>query len=381
MKDELSAYAPIRLRGLAYYQYARNAVSMGWITTDGMIQQGLHEDVERVLVNPATQFVIQSALAGDLPGSAAGQTMAKVLSYSDWVPLFGQYEACGKQIFDLHDSLTELLKHTDVHECTLEDLHLPYDCIYLHFGKLTEVRHIFDGEAGTYEYVDGVFVAQSPWDAHGGSRIKLGFSTVHDDGSGVMYPGLFFDILPEERKLPVFEGLNRAMQRRQETHAHSNEASDTENQIREHMRAADEEGAQYLRDAASYVVNALFYLESLNNDLPPVSPGRDTPPSLWTKWASAPPRNRLKQRSSLLANGYAVVRLVGEGVSSSASQSASNASRKVHWRRGHWRQQPYGENHSLRRRRWIKPILVGAGDGPTVTHGHIYVPPGSDLPQ
>lgn len=128
MKGELSAHAPIRLRGLAYYQYPRNAVSMGWITTDGMIRQGLHEDVERVLVHPATQFVIRSALAGDLPGSAADQTMAKIPSYSDWVPLFGQYEACGKQIFDLHDSLTELLKHTDVNERTLEDLRLPYDC-------------------------------------------------------------------------------------------------------------------------------------------------------------------------------------------------------------------------------------------------------------
>ena len=40
--------------------------------------------------------------------------------------------------------------------------------------------------------------------------------------------------------------------------------------------------------------------------------------------------------------------------------SGSGASPRMHWRRGHMRQQPYGENHSLRRSQWIEPVLVAA---------------------
>jgi|SRR5579859_398344 len=31
---------------------------------------------------------------------------------------------------------------------------------------------------------------------------------------------------------------------------------------------------------------------------------------------------------------------------------------RMHWRRGHWRSQPYGPGHGLRRDQWIEPMLV-----------------------
>lgn len=44
-----------------------------------------------------------------------------------------------------------------------------------------------------------------------------------------------------------------------------------------------------------------------------------------------------------------------------AAATAPGASPRMHWRRGHWRRQPYGPDHSLRRDQWIEPILVAAG--------------------
>ena len=35
---------------------------------------------------------------------------------------------------------------------------------------------------------------------------------------------------------------------------------------------------------------------------------------------------------------------------------------RMHWRRGHFRQQPYGHRSSLRRRIWLEPVLVGADE-------------------
>jgi hypothetical protein len=42
------------------------------------------------------------------------------------------------------------------------------------------------------------------------------------------------------------------------------------------------------------------------------------------------------------------------------SAPGNGPSPRMHWRRGHVRQQPYGEGHSLRRPLWIEPTLVAA---------------------
>jgi hypothetical protein len=46
--------------------------------------------------------------------------------------------------------------------------------------------------------------------------------------------------------------------------------------------------------------------------------------------------------------------------SPSTNLTGTHASPTTHWRRGHWRQQPYGEGRSERRLAWIKPTLVGS---------------------
>ncbi|UJJ60619.1 hypothetical protein [Rhodanobacter denitrificans] len=382
MEDESSPYAPIRLRRQSYFQFARAVAQSGQLVADGRISASLHHIIERDLITPQVELVMQGYRSGEIPPDAIGPIFAKQFSYSDWVPLVGQYELCGRQIFDLHEALTELLRHTDTGECTLEDIHFPYPCIYIHFGKLLDVRQEFDSQEGTYEYMDGVFVALTPWGTDGGERIKMGFSTVHEDGTGVMYPGLFFDLRPEERILPVDQAIEAALARRHAAHQAAHGATDAYQAMMSYVREADLEAADTLRQAASLVVNALFYLESLRDHLPPAGPGRDTPPTLVAKWAASNPRQRIKQRSALSAEGYAVVHLVGAEVESPSTTTATGTNRKVHWRRGHWRQQAYGERMSLRRRTWIKPVLVGAGDGmSTDLPGHVYVMGTSDHPQ
>jgi hypothetical protein len=381
MKPEISAYAPIRLREQPQYLFARAEARDGAITAEGTIASDLHARIQETLIKPSMQMALETCYSEKFDDSAIATAIAKFLSYSDWVPLIGQYERCGKQIFDLHDSLTEMLGHTDLGECTLEDLHLPYSCFYIHFGKLLDVKHVFDSAEGTYAYMDGVFVALSPWDEEGNCRIKMGLSTVHEDGTGVMYPGLFIDLLPEERKMPVLLGIESALARRHKAHQADADSTETYMAIMRRAQDDDEDAAETLRKAASLVINALFYIESLRENLPSAGPGRDTPPSLMAKWSTANPRQRQKQRSALLADGYALVHLVGGEIEAQSTTATTGASRKVHWRRGHWRQQPYGEHKLLRRRTWIKPVLVGAADAATVeTPGHIYLAPGSDRP-
>lgn len=376
--DELSAYAPIRLRNQTSWQFARQLAGSGWITRDGQIGEGLYDRIEEYLLAPTIALAAQAVKDGELPAEAFGTFVAKAYTYNDWVPLAGQFETCGRQIFDLHDKLTELLSNTDLGECTLEDLHLPYDAFYLRFGKLDGIRRPFNadetGNPTEWEYLDGAFVATAPWDASG-SRLKFGFSTVHEDASGVMNPGYFIDLLPEELKLPVPQAIETALKRRLDQLDPSPLDDSNTAALKQYQKFEVEEAAHLIRDAATMLINALFYLESIRKDLPPEAPGRDTPPERVSRWMQSQPAKRHKLRSGLTADGYALVRLVGSEVVHGGAVAATGASStvRVHWRRGHWRFQAYGEGRALRKRIWIKPILVGRDHVPDAEPpGHIY---------
>lgn len=54
--------------------------------------------------------------------------------------------------------------------------------------------------------------------------------------------------------------------------------------------------------------------------------------------------------------------IVGKGYVLKGEHPGSHGgtSPRMHWRRGHMRQQPYGEGRSLRREQWIEPALIAA---------------------
>lgn len=375
-KDSLSAYGPIRYRNDMWWRYSQLAAKDGHVVADGRISGELRPLIEHNLIMP--YLSAHAEFAKDHAGYQFGSVIPKMHSLVHWVPLAAQYELCGRQIFDLGDRLVEMFSQTDLGGCTLESLHLPYEAFFVRFGRQQQARLLFEGTEGTpevqYEYLDGVFVARTPWPA-GGYRLKLGFTTVKEDGSGVMLPGNFIDLLPDEMAMPVEDAISASLARRLK----ESEAGLTPDQqsqaIASHMRQDYEDSAQLLRTGARLLFNALFYLEDQAGVPGTPEPGRDTPSAQVARWFQAKPEKRYKQRSSLTADGYAVVRMVGREVENSTPVAASSGGAvKVHWRRGHWRQQPYGEGQLLRKRVWIKPVMVGAKhhDGSELP-GHIYV--------
>lgn len=56
--------------------------------------------------------------------------------------------------------------------------------------------------------------------------------------------------------------------------------------------------------------------------------------------------------------------VIGGDYRASTSGSLSQgqgSSPRLHWRRGHWRNQPYGPRHELRKHLWIEPMLIAGG--------------------
>lgn len=368
--DLVSAYAPIRSRRDLWWKYALLAAKDGHVNAAGMISDALPRMIEEYLI-PMYLSGFREATA-DQPNADYLWSLhaAKITMFRHWVPLVAQYELNGRQIFDLDDHLVTLLRQTDLGEATLEQWNAPYETFYVRFGKQSDMRIPFEGDE--FEYLEGAYVALTPFDEKNERRLKLGFTTVKADGSGVMLPGYFIDILPGEQRLTVSSAVEAALVRRLAEVEDRAEDDETTRAFNSHQRNEVNDSAELLRAGATLLVNAMFYLENIPAHQPSPQPGRDTPPDRVVRWFQLPDARRHKERSNLTADGYAVVRLVGQEIYSEAAGS-DGASVRAHWRRGHWRQQRHGVNLGLIKRLWIKPVLVGANRNDTTSMpGHIY---------
>lgn len=201
---KFSPYAPVRYQKEFWWTFAVNAARAGWVSKDGRVVDRLMDKIQNELVLPAleagmTQFKQEFPDPAKL-GHLAGAAWAKLVELHHWVPLAAQYFNCGRQIFDLTDEVVEMLEQTDFGDCTLEGWHPPYEAFFVHFGKREAISIPFGED---FEYLDGAFVAMTPYDEQGGLRLKLGFSTCKKGGDGVMSPGYFLDFIPEEQAMPV----------------------------------------------------------------------------------------------------------------------------------------------------------------------------------
>ncbi len=374
-----SPYAPVRLRDEYWWHFARGAAQEGMLRIDGRVRADFHQQLEERLLDPITQTTLGPLSGANVPPdlvTARFQLVAKLYEIRHWAPLVAQYELNGRQIFDFNDTLVEMLAHTDHGECTLADWHPPFDAFFVRFGKQDEFKLQFGDD---FEYLDGAFVAVTPWDETPGSRrIKFGFTTVLRDGRGVTLPGHFLDLAPDEQNMPIDQAVSVALARRIAglSEGPVPESDEPTNDPVEFLRRSRvgtiEEAAEIMRQGATLLVNALFYLESVGAPQA-TQPGRDTPLARVAAWMNAPPTRHHKMRSQLTSDGYAVVYLMGQELMRGASPARDTGSKRAHWRRGHWRMQRHGPQLSLRKRLWMKPVMVNAHQAHEDMPGRITV--------
>lgn len=372
---EMSPYAPIRLRNEMWWNFSTRCASHGKVVATGQISSDLPDMIMQGIIAPA---MAQASATAKEEGTqdaqdALGQLLAKLLQLRHWVPQIGQYHLCGKQIFDMDDKIVSMLRQTDVSDCTLEDWKPPYDAFFIRFGKQDDVKLPFDDG---FEYLDGAFVAVTPWNAAGGPerRIKFGLTTVKEDGSGVMMPGYFVDFTPEEQRLSPQKAVESFIARKYaDLDSDTDASSGIHLAVKEIRKEELKEGAELLRKAAELIVNSLFYIESMGTDKDP-SPGRDVPPQQHAKWLQTPPLRRFKATQKLTSEGYAMVRMMGDELNHAPHGQLGGQRQDVstHWRKGHWRRQHHGPQRSLMKRVWIRPVLVNPGAPGEEPPGHIY---------
>lgn len=364
-----SPYAPVRLREQTWWAFAQEVARQGFVTPKGQIARQLPDMIMQELIMPMMKAAKQ--LAKQQGGEEAlGQLMAKLLTQRQWVPLVAQYELAGKQIFDIDDEVVKMLRMTDVEDCLLDQWNAPYEAFFVRFGKQDDVKVQFDD---SFEYLDGAFVAITPWDDEGTQRrLKIGLSTVKSDGSGVQMPGYFVDLTPEEQKLSPTQAVEAFITRKCAELDAEQGLDEKSQDLRELRKAEYREGANLLKDAVSLVVNSLFYIESMGADKPQ-RPGRDVPPQIVVAWHQAPAMRKFKASQKVTRDGYVMVHMLGDepqAVSHSSVERLHDVA--THWRRGHWRKQPHGPQMTLRKRVWIRPVMVNQGKSHEDLPGHVY---------
>lgn len=366
-----SPYAPVRLREQDWWRFSCEVAKHGYVTTKGQIASELPNLILENFIAPA---MMQAKKMDLQEGEEDGHLhiFAKLLTLRQWVPLIAQYELSGKQIFDLDDEVVNLLRMTDVEDCRLDQWNAPYDSFFLRFGKQSDVRIPFGDD---FEYLDGAFVAVTPWGDTGSERrIKIGLTTVKEDGSGVQMPGYFCDLNPDELELPPSQAVDAFIARKCAELDAEQGLSDLNADIRDIRKEEYQQGASLLKEAVALIVNSLFYIESIGSSSTK-APGRDVPPETTSAWRQAPESRKFKASQKVTRDGYVMVHMLGDHGHSGARLVETRQGVATHWRRGHWRLQPHGPQMSLRKRVWIRPVMVNQDAHHDDLSGHIYAIP------
>ncbi len=147
---------------------------------------------------------------------------------------------------------------------------------------------------------------------------------------------------------------------------------DTRHLTKESQAAYNREGLQAFRRALALLVNCLCYMTAEPHDTQIRLPA-DAPANLIEDVRNGKRSKKTKARAELLQRGFTFLHIIGNGINGSAGlNSTGEAAESIpHWRRGHWRRQPYGPGRIDVRLTWIKPTIVRADRGDP-QHGHIY---------
>lgn len=324
----------------------------------------------------------------ELPFEQRPSTMDLLFDETNRAVTYGSFCANGRNIFDFEPQLLELFRHTDVGDIPASAIRLPFRNCYLAFGLVDDLA--LTGN----RWVDGAYVYTQS--VHGKEFLHVDLSTT--SGNGV-YRGpaafvierdiryhLVFDIA-QDRSLAdvVAEALAEEENTLQAPAGFAEQFAGAAQEAAQQgvkIRSAREEGGRrraaelverfpIFRKALNLVVNALCYLTAYPDGASLEWPA-DAPPSLTEKADhGATHKEKRRAESKLLPIGFTRVQFCrvrdGHGHISPGTPGV-----KQHWRRGHWRNQPYGEKRALRKLLWIMPVLVGSESEDGVEPGHIY---------
>lgn len=309
----------------------------------------------------------------------------------------GDFQKHGSNIFDLAPELVTLFKKTSVDDIIIEDINLPYETFYIHIGEEAGIvvpEWAQDDDLGIP--IEGAYVSRSTHSVRGLDEGSLIIDFVPGFADGCAEHGMSYSLMFEfhqgkdgyyqtGKKTPIIEAYKRQFENpfliMSEDEWQSMQAADpshvrptkTLQQVRDDWRP-DEDHLLWRATAPELlkiVINAILFLTYEKDDVVLDYPAY-TPAKLMAKAKKGDTKEAKRSQSKLQSMGYRKVAFVGRKTASAYRKSLSERGVLTHWRRGHWRRQPYGTRGSgLRKLVWMKPVLVNAS-GDDLIPGHVY---------
>ncbi|TAF76845.1 MAG: hypothetical protein EAZ53_03210 [Bacteroidetes bacterium] len=305
----------------------------------------------------------------------------------------------GRNIFEISSFLIELLKNTDVGNIRFKDFVLPYDNIYFHFGGLSdieypvecyELRNGIQNELGNKTFLlDGAFVTLIE---RGAIDILLCFKDKADNFDSKVnitndyrFPTIKFSLdfgkfdsdkvetvySPEttfNQSTVVFDDI-------WEDKGNSGELS--YQKMHEAIRTPDKcyhyEWKEYvLMDSAlKLLVNCICFLNSTDKDVDLTTTNTQATELIKELSKTSKTIEKAKISDKLKKFSYSKIHFLGNSLKNYLTDLKSGNEVDPHWRRGHWRNQPFGAGLNQTKLIWIKPTIVRKDKGDP-NGGHIY---------
>ena len=377
-------YHPIRFRshhplGKPMAQHGRDSVDSAF-TMEGM-QLGMQALM--AAQDPAAFRVRERVLVPDQREAISG-TASLGLFYADYI-------RAGGAIYDMPEGLVERFRHTNVDDLPLSMLTMPYETIYLYFGRQHDLGWhrdwVLDGAyvAALGEGKMQVALTCAPPDVQAYHNACHGyepkFIVAFDEKLSKLTAGLAVDEVIaaktaelrkqiagdtefarafEEAAGPTGDGLPGTIR--------NDEARNAEREL-----ALLPKKREALIGALKLVINSIAYLTAYPEDTDEQW-SEGAPPALLERLSSVKPKIRKKARSELLQHGHTLVKLAGRtfrreygGVGGSERGPGAAT-----WVQGHWFHQAYGPRWSLNRWRLRMAYKRNAEMG-TPVRSHIYM--------
>lgn len=283
---------------------------------------------------------------------------------------YGHYCKSGKITYDISSLLLETLAHTDVDNVPISAIKLPHQMVYLHFGKFSDVyQGVFiseeaDGSRGgayIFDFVYHNFATESlkngDWDTEYASNSTLYYTTGNEDLATVLKLEKATALSTLDKAIGAISVTEMSIEEKNIMYANRLHSLD---QNHKHMALA---------------LNSLFYLNAAADDVVD-DWGSDAPAANLEKIKREKTAGGKKSlEDGLYSAGYRKVKYLGRRFAQSqqgltmAEHLGSGRSVATHWRRGHFKQQPYGKNSELRKLIFVAPVLINP-EG--VQQGRIY---------
>lgn len=287
---------------------------------------------------------------------------------------YRRFEKAGSNIFHFKRELLELLEKTDVTDIQIGAIKFPFTHFYI---SLRELEKPLTTNTNDDTIIDGVYVQ-----FHDDSKDSLiydywisfficGYSKnkkeIEFNRTQVDLMELTSELTFENSQSSITDAIAIVHQIMKDTL--EDKTRDKEKIERE--IDAQLEAYKLLKDNLNLFINCILYISSDKPDIE-TKYADGLPLHLKTKLEKSNTKHRRELAEREIKQlGFSKIKLVGKSFIKAKATSIGKSELAPHWRRGHWRKQPFGKELSETKIIWIRPTIVNKEKG-EISKGHIY---------